>query len=148
MKVLMSAGTGKPAMKTLTCLCSNSNLIEFFLPPSLCTCFKRSFLPRHCYFSFTYAPRFFNHTSITKQTNKFRAYAADTNIDMSYEIQRSRERLWTLIHNICTKKDAQPEHPATKACSCTLASIELTNVKRVEREGESHGRWGCCGRQE
>lgn len=33
MKVLMSAGTGNPATKTLTFLCSNSNLIEFFFFP-------------------------------------------------------------------------------------------------------------------
>lgn len=75
-----------------TFLYFNSNLIEFLFFPSLRTCFKRRFLARRCYFSFTCAPRFFNHTSITKQTNKFRACAADTNIDVSYEIQRSREK--------------------------------------------------------
>lgn len=112
----MSAGTGNPAMKTLTFLCSNSNLKVSRLP-LVRTCFKTSFLRRRCYFSFTCALRFFNHTSTTKQTNKFRAYAADTNIDMSYEIRRARERLWILIPNICTR---QPEHPSTKSC-CLLS---------------------------
>lgn len=116
MKVLMSAGIGNPATKPLTYLCSASNLIVLLLP-LVRTCFKRSFLLRHCYFSFTCALRFFNHTSTTKQTNKFRAYAADTNIDMSYEIERARERLWTLILNICTR---QPEHPSTKS-HCLLS---------------------------
>lgn len=71
-----------------------------FLLPWFCTCFKRSFLPDVVIFHLL-VPSGFNHTSITKQTNKFRAYTADTNIDMSYEIQRSRERLSKLMHNIC-----------------------------------------------
>lgn len=132
MIVLMSAGTGNPAMKTLTFLCSSCNLIEFFFSPLLCTCFKRS---RHCYFSFTCAPRFFNHTSITKQTNKFRAYAADTNIDMSYEIQRGQGRLWTLIRNICTGQDAQPEHPSTKSCCLLLHTCICWPVSCWQRGG-------------
>lgn len=102
-------GSGNPATKTLTSLRSDRNLIVALLP-WLRTCFKRSFPPRHCYFSFSCALRFFNHTSIPKQTNKFRAFAADTNIEMSYEIRRSREkaRLKALIHNICTGQDTQP----------------------------------------
>lgn len=88
----MSARTGYPATKTRTLLRSGGNLIVFSSLPSARTCFKRSFLCRQCYFSFTCALGFFNHTSVTKQTNKFRAYAADTNIDMSYEIERAREK--------------------------------------------------------
>lgn len=120
-----------PLQKQFLC----SNLIVFLLP-LLRTCFTRSFLPRHCYFSFTCALRFFNHTSITKQTNKFRAYAADTNIDMSYEIQRGRERLWTLIHNICTGQDAQQEHPSTKSLSLLSHPCICWNVSCLKRGKE------------
>lgn len=67
-EVLMSAASCNPATKTLTFLCCTSNLIEFFSFPLLGTCFKRSFLPRRCYFSFTCALRFsIIHPLLSKQ---------------------------------------------------------------------------------
>lgn len=141
--VLMSAVTGNPTTKTLKFLCSNSNLIVF-LVPLVCTCLQRGFLSRHCYFSFTCALRFFNHTSITKQTNKFRAYTADTNTDMSYEIEKARERLWTLILNICA---GQPEHPSTKS-HCLLSHSCVCCLRLNAGLADDEGRWGCWGRQE
>lgn len=100
---------------------SGCNLIVSLLllgpRPSARTCFKRSPLAADCYFSFRRALGFFNHMSVTKQTNKFRACAADTNIDVSYEIERARERLWCLMLNICRRRAA---HPSAKS-HCLLS---------------------------
>lgn len=114
----MSAGTCNPD-KRLTFLCAISQFLPF---PSSTPASRRALsLSRDMLFFIYLCPQVFNHTSITKQTNKFRPYAPDTNIDMSYESQRSRERLWTLIHNICSRQDWSNPVPQ-------LASVALSNV--------------------
>lgn len=114
-------------------LCSDSNLISFFFPPpsSSYTCFKREPSAETLLFFIYLCPQVFQSNIITKQTNKFRACAADTNIDMSYEIWRSWERLWPQIHNICTgqEQSIRPERPAVRSPS------RLVSVGRGRKGG-------------
>lgn len=71
-------------------------------------------------------PPGFNHASVAKQTNKFRAFAADTNIDMSYEIQGSWERLWSLMRNIWMRRSSNLRS-CSRRCSLTWRGGAHTN---------------------